>query len=193
MYSNNIVYLNWFIYLYKYLPITNKRIIIFEWLFFKNEILKVPLIIKNIFYILSLFLLFGCQENIQRRIVSYIEKKCDKTDTCLIKINSITTFKWDKMYIFDESVTLEEVNKVLGFNYEYFVDIARRIIFTRGNKVIYHEDDYPSPDKKSANEIYFNFKNDTLHYEVFRINEDVFKVKRKSMGNTLYYELTPLI
>lgn len=62
---------------------------IFEWLFFKNQILKVDLVIKNIFYILSIFLLFGCQENIQRKIVRYIEKNCDKTDTCLIKINNI--------------------------------------------------------------------------------------------------------
>ena len=102
---------------------------------------------KKIIFYLSIVLFFGCQNDIQKNIVQEIKQKCKITDTCTVRIIDLTAFEWEKMYIFNESSSLEEIDKVLGFKYEYFKDIARRIIFTKSNEVVYHQDDFPYPEK----------------------------------------------
>lgn len=103
---------------------------------------------------------------------------------------NITSFDWDKMYVFRDNSGLEEVNKQLGFEYPYFEDIAKRIIFTKSKKVIYHEEEYPDPDKKSKLE--FIFRNDTIKTMVFTRETATFSAKRKGLFGWIYYELKPL-
>lgn len=143
---------------------------------------------KSVFLFL-IIILFGCQSNIQRKIINFIEKRCDNQDSCQITMKDITNFRWEKMYVFEPSVRLDQINKVLGFKYEYFEDIARRIIFTVGDKVVYHEDDCPFSEEKSYKKIFFSFYNDSVHYEIFTLESAVFRVKKKFEKNSIYYEL----
>ncbi len=148
---------------------------------------------KNIYIFLSIIMIAGCQSSIQKKIVYNIKLNCKNPDTCVLNIENVTNFKWDKLYIFNEDVHLEELNKVLGFNYEYFKDIARRIIFTRGNKVVYHEDDYPYPEEKFKGKVIFDLGFDTVKYAIFTNNEAIFKIHRKKIEGFEYYELTPSV
>lgn len=135
------------------------------------------------------FLVYSCQNSIKDRIVDNIEKS-GQEDSCIVKMVNITSFDWDKMYVFRDNSGLEEVNKQLGFEYPYFEDIAKRIIFTKSKKVIYHEEEYPDPDKKSKLE--FIFRNDTIKTMVFTRETATFSSKRKELFGWIYYELKPL-
>jgi hypothetical protein len=150
------------------------------------------MIMRKITYCLSIVLIFGCQSNMQKKIVNKINQQCKTTDTCIVRMSDVTDFEWEKMYVFNENSRLEEINKLLGFNYEYFEDVARRIIFTKSNKVVYHEDDFPYPEESPKGKVFFKLGNDTLHYRVFLMKNAVFKTERKEIESAVYYELTPL-
>jgi hypothetical protein len=147
---------------------------------------------KKVIFYLSIIILLGCQNNIQKKIVHKITRQCKDAHTCILKIRDVTDFEWDRMYIFNESVRLEEVNKILGFKYDYFEDIARRIIFTKGNKVVNHEDDFPYPKEKPNGKVFFKFGNDSLKYAIFSPDKAIFKVQKNEIECSIFYNLTPL-
>lgn len=136
-----------------------------------------------------LFLVYSCQKTIQDKIIDNI-KKNERGDSCVVKIINITPFDWDKMYVFRENCSLEEVNKKLGFEYPYFEDVAKRIVFIKSRKVVYHEEECSDPDKKSKLE--FIFGNDTTKVIVLTRESAIFSVKRKNIFGWIYYELKPL-
>jgi len=125
----------------------------------------------------------------QDKIIDNIEKN-ERGDSCVVKIINITSFDWDEMYVFREDCSLEEVNKQLGFKYPYFEDVARRIVFIKSRKVVYHEEESPDPDKKSKLE--FILGNDTRKVIVLTRESAIFSVKRKDLFGWIYYELKPL-
>ena len=145
-----------------------------------------------IFIISFFFLACGCQNDISKKVINRIQYQCGDKPNCIIKISDATDFIWDKMYVFKTSASLEEINKALGFYYPYYHDIARRVIFTQGTKVVYHEDDFPYSDERSAGRVLFTFKEDTLDFMVFKINEAVFNAKREGSGKDVFYELSPI-
>jgi hypothetical protein len=146
-------------------------------------------IMKKLMILILPFLVYSCQNSIQDKIVNDI-KKNGQEDSCVVKMVNITSFDWDKMYIFRKNSGLEEVNQQLGFEYPYFEDIAKRIIFTKSKKVVYHEEEYPDPDKKSKLE--FTFGNDTTKVMVFTKKTAIFSAKKKEFYGWIYYELKPL-
>jgi len=144
---------------------------------------------KKIIILILTFLVCSCQSSIQDKILSNI-KKNGQRDSCVLKIVDITSFDWDKMYVFSKNSGLEEVNQQLGFEYPYFEDIAKRLIFTKSKKVVYHEEEYPDPEKKSKLE--FIFANDTTKVMEFTRKTAVFSVKKKTFFGWNYYVLKPL-
>jgi len=147
---------------------------------------------RQIIFYLTIVLIYGCQNSIQKKIVNKINQQCKTADNCVIRMSEVTDFEWEKMYIFNENSSLEEINKALGFNYKYFKDVARRIIFTKSNKVVYQEDDFPYPEESPKGKVFFILGSDTLHYRVFLMKNAVFKTESKEIENAIYYELTPL-
>ena len=144
---------------------------------------------KKIIILILPFLVCSCQNSIQDKILSSFKENGQK-DSCVIKILDITSFDWDKMYVFCTNSGLQEVNQQLGFQYPYFEDIAKRIIFTKSKKVVYHEEEYPDPEKKSKLE--FILGNDTIKVMVFTRKNAIFYAKRKDFFGWIYYELKPL-
>jgi hypothetical protein len=144
---------------------------------------------RKLMILILAFLVYSCQNSIQDNIVNNIQKNEHK-DSCVVKIVNITPFDWDKMYVFCKNSGLEEVNQQLGFEYPYFEDIAKRIIFTKSKKVVYHEEEYPDPDKK--NKLEFTFGNDTTNVMVFTKKTAIFSAKKKEFCGWIYYELKPM-
>lgn len=143
---------------------------------------------KKIMILIIPILVCACQNSIQDKILKNI-KKNGKGDSCLVKMVDITSFDWDKMYVFSENSSLEEVNQQLGFEYPYFKDIAKRLIFVKSKKVVYHEEEYPDPEKKSKLE--FVFGNDTTKVMAFTRKTAVFSVKKNNLYDWIYYDLKP--
>jgi hypothetical protein len=142
--------------------------------------------------IVIIFIFASCQEDLKENIIRKIEKDCNQDSLSTISIKSIARFKWDKMYIFNASVPLEQMNTVLGFNYPYFHDIADIIIFTLHNKIVYHIDDYPNPDESSNRTFFFMPKDSQLQYQVFNPNNANFISHRIKIDQDVFYRLEPI-
>ena len=149
---------------------------------------------KKLFFILFIgVILVGCHPaSIKEKIADKIESKCRGIDSCTTTINiqEVTDFKWDRLYLFTIGASLEDVNKALGFDYPYFEDIASRVVFTLGNKIVYHEDEFPNPKTKPTAGVIFRYiDNDIMHS--YNFGNAVFNVTKTVVNGYKYYELTP--
>ena len=147
---------------------------------------------RSIITILLTAFLFSCSqmETSNSIIAKKIEKECNGKDTCKINMQATVNEQWDKMYVFKESASLERINQVIGFTYPYFEDIAKRIIFTRAGKVVFHEDEFPGVESAKNGEVVFNI-GDTSDYKIFLPGEAIFNVHKVDFDKSSYYELTP--
>lgn len=98
--------------------------------------------------------MISCNENSDSQIGKKLKEICINQN-CEINMITIIPEDWDYMYIFKTNTSLEFINSKLGFEYPYFEDIANRVIFVKDNKVIYHEDEFPNPEKIKKGEIIF--------------------------------------
>ena len=98
--------------------------------------------------LLSLVLLLctlGCGSPAKNRIVRDIEQNCqeyaEKGD-CVIVIEDITRFKWDRMYVFGAMSFPEDIEETTGFdcNCRFVADDHNRLMFTYKDRVIHMED-----------------------------------------------------
>jgi len=56
---------------------------------------------------------------------------------CILNFNNL--FKYDKLYIFAEGVSNEDVSKIIGFKYDGDKDISRLILFVKNKTIIYEQ------------------------------------------------------
>ena len=136
--------------------------------------------------------LMSCEKSIKQKIAMNVEKKCSGFDSCIFNMKEITDFNWDKLYLFKEGTSLEDINKALGFNYPYFTDIANRIIFVKDHTIAYHEDEFIDPEAKPKSNVSFDIYNDTVPYYVFNLNNAIFHVRKKINNGNKYFVLTPI-
>ena len=99
------------------------------------------IILAEMLFILNLFT--SCEVHTQfdelvYHEISSIDKRQSIEDTLLIDLKSITKFKWDKMYVFDEMTLGSEIQEELGFAYasNHVPDGYKRIIFTENESVV---------------------------------------------------------
>ena len=102
-------------------------------------------ILKIIFILFSMFLLYGCS-NTDDKLNKYIEAHCsfNGLDTCYINIKEALKIDYDEMYLFGESTMADEISKVIGIPYnndKYITDSKYRMILLKNNEIVY-EDDY---------------------------------------------------
>ncbi|WP_044173779.1 hypothetical protein [Flectobacillus major] len=107
---------------------------------------------EGIKYFLFTFLLLSCQpayKNIEdntfkNKFVDLLIKfeHLKNTEKARFKLDTLTDFKWEKMYIFGGSEDKEGMNKRLGFKWEYSFDwdILQEgdfmFVFVRDNQVV---------------------------------------------------------
>lgn len=145
---------------------------------------------KYFFIYISLQLLFSCSKYKKSEFEKGIELKynsiCKGSDSCTLNIKEATSFSWDKMYVFKTTASLEIINEVLGFTYPYYEDVAERVVFVRNNKVVYHDDYYPTFDDDVYTSLVFNLSNG-LSYKSFNSDSAVFKIEKKEIENKQTY------
>jgi len=137
-------------------------------------------------------LLISCSNNrwnIENQIEDYIKKNCETKSQCVIDINEVLSFEWDSFVVFKETSTSGEVTNVLGMNYPYYEAVEKRIVFLNQEKIVYHDDVYPSVSSLSNGEIVFEIP-DTLNYRFFKSSE--FIVNQIPFDKGVYYHLTPI-
>lgn len=125
-----------------------------------------------------------------KNLIGEIDKKCKKSYPCEFKMSDIIKEDWDKMYIFKTTASLGFINNKLGFQYPFFEDVAERIVFTKGNSVVYHEDKFPSVEEIYDREITFILP-DNLDYKEFMRETANFTIDRIKVKNKLLFQITP--
>ncbi len=139
---------------------------------------------------LALFLVysFGCfKKTVEDKIVSHIEKSC-KEFPCIIRIKEITDFNWDKMYVFDYSADVGEIEKVVGVYIPNTTRLTRKIIFTENGKVVSYDELPTNIENIVNNEIVFDNIRD-YSYKIYTIENAVFEAQKYLSGDNTYYKL----
>ena len=114
---------------------------------------------KKIFiWLLTLILMFSlcsCSNNSVEKNNLNLRKAILTNNSPVIKLNDLTSFNWDKVYIFDETVTKQQIEKVIGCSSKYIKQSENsnflNIVFVKDNKVV-------SSITKNTTELGFNIK-----------------------------------
>lgn len=145
---------------------------------------------KRIIPILLAICLCSCQRSIKDKILTSVQENYKK-DSCMISMKNFTSFEWNKMYIFCNYSGIEEVNDALEMEYPFYdVDNLKRIIFTKSNKIVYHEENDIDPEV--AEYLKFLPPNKEDEVMVFTKATAIFKVKRYRFYDIICYDLIPI-
>lgn len=112
--------------------------------------IKLPILL-----ILTL-LLPSCSRSgiIERKIGERIENCQDIP--CVIKIEELTKFEWDKMYVFSYGVSLDEIERTLGTSFSDYVEFKRRMVFLKDGRIIHREDETTDIEGMADGEVVFD-------------------------------------
>ncbi|MFD2611477.1 hypothetical protein [Paenibacillus gansuensis] len=83
----------------------------------------------------------GEKQTLQQNLVKVIESKQSSKEVVAIDFNQITSFSWDKLYIFTPYTSEAVINKQLGFRWSKagilkYSDSFDLIVFVKGEKVV---------------------------------------------------------
>ena len=110
------------------------------------------------FIVLSLaaIIIGGCKQNLKQKIINYYNHYSN-ANACTVSINDLTTFEWDKMYVFGSSSNNETISSTVNFIYtgKPINTGFRRIFFSWGKREMYEEDYRPRSYQNSV----IDFKN----------------------------------
>ncbi|WP_323856725.1 hypothetical protein [Xenorhabdus doucetiae] len=150
--------------------------------------------------ILGMVILFLSFKNSQLGIIDYADKHCQKNTICLIDMNKIIPFDWDKMYIIDKGITPEDIEKIIGTRLNDETSLFYKIIFVRDQEVIYSDEYHPADDSYMKKFLKLNFHypyeregNYFSHYAVSKDNS-ILSVKIENeplVSDKIYYSISP--
>ena len=132
---------------------------------------------KKYIIIIVLLFLVSCNQTSDSEIGKKISEKCNEKN-CVINMAEIVSGDWDYMYVFQLGMSQAQIDSKLGFEYPFFEDIASRVIFVKNNKVVYHEDEFPNPEKIKKGELYFESGN--VNYLKISREKAIFSVTKEN-------------
>ncbi|WP_273553031.1 hypothetical protein [Xenorhabdus sp. IM139775] len=149
---------------------------------------------------LGIVILFLVFKNSQLGIIDYADKHCQKNTICLIDMNKIIPFDWDKMYIIDKGMAPEDIEQIIGAKFNYETSLFYKIIFVRDQEVVYSDEYHPVDDSYMKKFIKPNFhypyereENYFSHYAISKDNS-ILSVKIENeplMSDKIYYSIFP--
>ena len=127
----------------------------------------------------------------EMKMVSVINANCRGRSECLLRLQDVTDFEWDKMVVFGYGASDSEVEHVLGIKDHRGGEFQRNIVFTKEGKIVFHEEEPVDVERPLRDEVIFNFSSGA-DYAIYPHNV-VFKVSEKSSTNGRYYELSQVL
>ena len=136
--------------------------------------------------VVIIILTTGCRKNLQQRIIDHYEK-FNQAGVCTISIDDLTSFEWDKMYVFGSSANSEFISCTIGFEYsgKKIQNGSRRIIFSWGSREIYEEDYRPRSYLSSVFD--FSIINDSIlniRSYSFSLEDAFFIIKKEKISGS---------
>ncbi|OTA14087.1 hypothetical protein Xvie_04013 [Xenorhabdus vietnamensis] len=159
----------------------------------KNNIIMFALTVG--FIILALFF-----NNSRLGIIGYVDKHCQKNTACLIDMNEIIPFDWDKMYIIDKRMEPKDIEGIIGAAFNEKANLFYKIVFVRNKKVVY-SDKYNPSDKSYEKKFikpkfhypYEREGNYFSHYAISK-NNSILSVEIEHnplISDKIYYKISP--
>ncbi|MBS1519454.1 MAG: hypothetical protein JST50_00545 [Bacteroidetes bacterium] len=98
----------------------------------------------TLIFISLLTIISSCTNNVTDNLIKKAEQKCTdkKHSPCVITLNEVTKFQWDKLYLFPSWTNSDTISSRIGFEYtgDDVPDDNTRMLFTKGKQVVYEED-----------------------------------------------------
>ena len=166
----------------------------------KSLNIKILLVFITLTILSLIYLLFFYKWDIREGIADYTNKHCQLDQECLVSLQAITPFSWDRAYIFPTRALKNHINKAIDMNYNY-MDIGDKFIFIKDNIIIYSEEYFPDPEhyNKTQLAIYFAFDGNPggpypKYYYLTPKNDQLWIKKqfsKKDWGDASFYNIKP--
>jgi hypothetical protein len=149
---------------------------------------------RYLFILCSVLFVCGITCNIndgslERSIIKYYNEHCSSSTNCYLRISDLMDRDWDRMFVFKYVVSPEEVLKALNVQrYDEYIEFDRKIIFMKGEKIIYQEQHWTDPESLVNGEIVFDLS-DSERFKVYSKREAIFNVRKVPFDRGCYFEL----
>ena len=89
----------------------------------------------------STMAILGCDGQGDQRLAGLIEAEVKKADPAIVRMSALTTFVWDRLFIFDPYTSAETIEDELGFSWSRsdmieMVDQFALLVFVKGKSVV---------------------------------------------------------
>lgn len=129
---------------------------------------------------------------LSNQICDTIDDECDYNNECVIKMDEITDFAWDKMLLYEVMSSETEISKALGVEFKESVDLSGGMVFVKDDKVVYHESFLHNPDHLSKLQIYVGLiEGEGDKYPVFTPDDAIFVGSRREIDGKYRYWIKP--
>lgn len=129
---------------------------------------------------------------LSNRICETIDDKCDDNNECVIKMDEITDFSWDKMLLYQVGSSESEISKALGIEFKDSVDISSGIVFVKDDEIVYHESFFLDPDHLPKLQIIVGLiDGEGEKYPVFSPDDAIFVGRRWESDGKYCYLIEP--
>src|ERR1700686_1433058 len=89
----------------------------------------------------SLLLCFTGSPKFEMKMVASIAANCQDHEDCTLRLQDVTSFEWDRMFAFGYGARESEIERVLGAKYHWGGEFQRKIVFMKGGKIVFHEEE----------------------------------------------------
>jgi len=124
--------------------------------------------------------------SIEGKLVTKIKTTCGEFAGCTIRVKDVTDFDWDRVYVFNQGATKDQIEKVIGAPFPRYQEFKRSMIFLKGGKVVYSEAEPTDIESPINDQVAFDLTRD--NYNSYS-SESRFVVERKNFSRGVYYEL----
>ena len=140
---------------------------------------------------LTLLFMFGCSRSgaIERRIGEHIDA-CQSDSPCMVRIQELTTFEWDRMYVFSYGVSHPYVESALGTRFPDYVEFKRRLVFLKGGSIVHREEEPTDIERMVDGEVSFAGLDTQPSHLSFTPSDAVFIATRQTHSRGVAYTLT---
>jgi len=146
--------------------------------------------IKLFCFTFIIVLISGCLDVRKANISESITEAANdcKSQDCMIDINKLTNFKWDKMYVFNTATGPEEISNAIKTDYPYYQEFTKSMVFLYKKKIVHYENNEDDIETATDGSVIFNYP-DSLHYQDYTNDQVLFKAKKVNFDKGSYYVL----
>ena len=132
----------------------------------------------------------GTTDTFEAAVRSEIGRNCKGNSSCSIKLDNVTSFKWDVLYVFEYYVSRKRTEYVLEQRLSEYEEFNKRFVFLLNRRIVHVETTPGNPEHALRGEIVFE---DDEHPDYARVMwGQEFVATHRESGGIKYFVLQPL-